>query len=535
MYINKKLYAALLIGGVLLATSCVDDKYDLSDIDTTTAIKLDGLTVPVNLSEITLDQVLKVDEDDPDNPVQIIDGYYVIQKGGSFMADPVTVDMLEATDNTYVPTLDLTANGTQVTPLPSTTTFSYKVKNVDEALKSLTYLNLQQRVMQVDLNMTPANLNYTNVELQIPEGYVATYKGQNYFKGNIPVTIENGSLDEPFYITEMEFMQPLFPEMIDGVNTLDITGPIGFNSLTLGSSYSGTISADFIMYPFTANIASGNIFYEIDDPQIDPVNLDDLPDFLKEGETKLILTNPQLYLNFPPMYGADYTGMLTITPNGPGTIQFNPFQLKDFPTNLVVAVDPDNLSIEDQYPNAVKQPNPQLSYLVYGDGLPDNIHFELSGTNLNGDITNFELGQEITVEGKYTFVAPLSMEAGSEIIYQKKETDFFGDDMEDVNVQDLQITSTVTTDLPFAVNITVYPLDKYGNRIKNGAVYATSGVPAYANKTPLDLHLKDFQGLDGVEYIVTADDMDGTQLTPENTILLQNIRATVTGEYVTKL
>lgn len=42
------LYAAGLIAAASV-TSCVDDKYDLSDIDTTARIQVDNLTIPVNV------------------------------------------------------------------------------------------------------------------------------------------------------------------------------------------------------------------------------------------------------------------------------------------------------------------------------------------------------------------------------------------------------------------------------------------------------------------------------------------------------
>lgn len=536
-------YGVLLLTGVMLATSCVDDKYDLSDIDTTTAIKLKDLVLPVNLEEITLDQVLKVDEDDPDDPIKIVDGYYVIQKGGTFTADDVTVDMLDATDNTLVPTLPLVTGTSGTEIMPATTNFSYKVKDVDESLKSLSYLQLDAKAMKVTLTMTPSDINYNNVKIQIPEGYNANYKGVDYVDGIIPVTIENGVLDEPFYITSMDFTDPLYPQMVDydGVlsNTLDITGPIGFAAATLDAPYSGSIYADFVMHPFTANIASGTILYTIDDPEIDPVNLDDLPDFLTEGETKLILTNPQLYLNFPAMYGAKYTGQLAITPTGPGTQPLTPFYLEEFPINLVVAAVTSNLGLIDEYPNPVIQGNSDLSYVIYGDGLPENISFKLTDTRLQGDIDNFELGQNITVEGKYTFFAPLAFDAGSQILYTKSETDFFGDDMEDVEVEELQISANASTKLPFSVELVVYPLDKNGNKIpsqKGGYIVASSTLSPNATNEKLDIHFTEsFKGLDGVEFDITADDMQGVTLTPEQTVTLTNIRAKVTGEYVTKL
>ncbi len=41
--------------------SCIDEKYDLDGIDTKSEFKLVDLTLPVNVSEVKLDQIIKLD------------------------------------------------------------------------------------------------------------------------------------------------------------------------------------------------------------------------------------------------------------------------------------------------------------------------------------------------------------------------------------------------------------------------------------------------------------------------------------------
>ena len=59
----------MLAGGVV--SGCIDDKYDLSDIDTTTELKVTDLTVPVEFDDVYLDQIIDVNEDDPDAILKI--------------------------------------------------------------------------------------------------------------------------------------------------------------------------------------------------------------------------------------------------------------------------------------------------------------------------------------------------------------------------------------------------------------------------------------------------------------------------------
>ena len=56
--LNTTLISALL----LLFASCIDDKYDLGDIDTTVEVKVVDLVVPMNLDEITLSSLISLDE-----------------------------------------------------------------------------------------------------------------------------------------------------------------------------------------------------------------------------------------------------------------------------------------------------------------------------------------------------------------------------------------------------------------------------------------------------------------------------------------
>ena len=75
-----------LIIGLSLACialpSCVDDKYDLSDVDTTVRVDVNKLTLPIKLDEIKLESILKESD-----RVKIIDGAYTVIEGGNFESD----------------------------------------------------------------------------------------------------------------------------------------------------------------------------------------------------------------------------------------------------------------------------------------------------------------------------------------------------------------------------------------------------------------------------------------------------------------
>lgn len=526
-------YTSLIIGGVLLSTSCVDDKYDLNDIDTTTSIKLNDLTVPVRLNTIKLDDVLDVDEDGSIIKIMTYENgerYYAIQKSGGFAAEPVKIQELSMVDYVTVPQIRASVSNGKIENAMAP--FSYVIGNADSSLKSLSYFGLSEgNEMEIKLSVSPSSVSLSNVEIQLPQFYTATYNGVEY-TGVVPVNIVNGEMQYPIYVTSMQFSEPL--PNID--NTIDISDYIGIKTATVDSNDS-EIYLSFSMSPYSVNVVCGTINYSIETPEIEPLNLDVLPDFLKEGETSLVLQNPQLYFNFGSLFGAFYNTNLAIEPFGEGTQLIDINNLR-FQESVVLAPDTGDLNLTLPSSSVVLVDAPQLKYILSGDGIPESISFDLNDTYIDGEVTNIILGTEegLAVHGDYTFFTPLAFAQGSQILYQKSENDFFGDDMENVMVNHFKISSDVTSELPFDVTLILYPLDKDGNKIigENGVVSTSSTVSF--GKSSLNLEIREeFSGLDGVEYIVKTDNMDGKSLNPDQTITLDNIRATVSGEYVTKL
>lgn len=533
---RKIFYGSLIIGGLLVMSSCVDDKYDLDDIDTTTSIKLDNLTVPVRLNAISLNDVL--DADDEGSIIKIMtdaqgNEYYAIEKGGEFSADPVKINELLLKDNVSVNPINVPVIGGKIENTVGP--FSYYITNVDPSLISLNYFGLNnEKQMKITLDVSPSNVSLSDVVIKLPSTYVVTYNGSE-FQGEVPVKIVNGQMEFPIYVKTMEFPDPI--ENID--NTLNIAGEIGIKYANVNSA-TDALTLDFNMSSFSVNIVSGSINYKIDAPEIQAVNLGDLPDFLKEGESTFILQNPQIYLNFSSLFGAYYNTSLTIEPYGVDTEIIKIPDLK-FQESIVLAPNTDDLGLSVSNGQTTVLKNvPQLMNILKGTGLPESISISMDSDEsyLDGMVSNLVLGTDegVAIEGTYNFFSPLSFAAGSQIIYHRSENDFFGDDMEDVKVSYLNIQSDVTSKLPMDVVLTLYPLDKNGNRIsgKNGYISASSTVAQGSSK--LDLKIEEhFSGLDGIEYIVTANNMNGVSLSPSQEIFLDNIRATVSGEYVTKL
>lgn len=92
---KKTTFFAVALASLLLNTSCVDNNYDLSDIDTNSRFNVSGLTVPVNMDPVKLDLMLDI-ADDSDIKTDASGNYYFM-KEGTFSSNPVNVAKIKLT------------------------------------------------------------------------------------------------------------------------------------------------------------------------------------------------------------------------------------------------------------------------------------------------------------------------------------------------------------------------------------------------------------------------------------------------------
>ncbi|MDE5972545.1 MAG: hypothetical protein K2G94_07340, partial [Muribaculaceae bacterium] len=99
MKIASRFYRSAAIGSaVALAvglSGCIDDKYDLSDIDTTARINFNDLVLPVKMAPVELQNVIEADasddlESDAEFRYNVETGEYYIQTDGTFDVDDIT-------------------------------------------------------------------------------------------------------------------------------------------------------------------------------------------------------------------------------------------------------------------------------------------------------------------------------------------------------------------------------------------------------------------------------------------------------------
>ena len=90
---------AMLMGGIVV-TGCIDDNYDLSDIDTTTELQVKDLVLPLDIDEIAMENIVQIEDT---GMVKVIIGEYVVLDSGTYKSDEIIIPSLTIPAPTVAP------------------------------------------------------------------------------------------------------------------------------------------------------------------------------------------------------------------------------------------------------------------------------------------------------------------------------------------------------------------------------------------------------------------------------------------------
>ncbi len=590
-------FKSALMGTILLtiATACIDDDYDLSDIDTTSQIKVDNLEIPINLDVINLSNIIEIDGN---SQVQVYtdaqgNKFYAVKESGTFESSAIYIDQVSCDAPVIAPNVT-TINGSTIsipgytipiqpnvpiTPpaginisydIPtSINEFSYDIHNIDPAIHAIKSIAIQP--MNIDLTLSLSELSdaaslieFKNLKILAPKGLVAEIannKGTyNSSTGEIHVEqleATNGVADVTLVISGIDF--EAFDTTLDyEKHSLNYSGEIDIMSGEIHAITSGhTLPSEFHLTvsieldDIVATAFTGDIEYTISGVDIPDVDISDIPDFFAGSSTDISLLNPQIYLNLNnPVgnYGLECQTGLTLTakrngqPSQDYTINDPYFTIGANAGNAFYSfcLSPENPTdpIPGYSENYTWVGFSSLSHVLSGDGFPQSIGITLNNPCIpTQTVTNFQLGTNIDgVTGKYELFAPLALKDGSTIVYTTTEDGWGDEDLDKMVIEKLEVTAYVTTNIPLGAKLSATVLDRNGNKID--ATLTSTDIPGFAQNEPLTITLEDGQkikNLDGITFtaIVIAD--GETPLSPETVITLSNIRAKVSGNYTTEL
>ena len=495
----KKMYPlwGFLLSFPLWTVSCVDNKYDLDkDIDMTINVGGEHLTIPAGSSDTAyLSKIIEVEEGDilqPDAATRV----YHLTKKDDIDVEPTTVKEVTISETTtnLSPTEIVNATSSSSVEVPATVTtfgdFEAKSNNIDEALKELGALYAKA---PVDLILTidfqkEQSLNFTRVQankLKIVFPDYIVFKAEEGIQGHElildgQVLSESGSsYSRTLKVEGYKFSEnPGFgKEPVNG--TLTIVGEISMEGevVTTGVSGTGTLSLvpKTVLREMTANSVTGVIQPEIK-AETTNIELNDLPDFLKDEETRMDITNPVILLRAENQLETPVEVDAVLTPMK-GNAQIDGKEVKvgsGYGKTPVVLASGKNVialsrtgecTIEGVTSNVKVE---DINNLL--ETIPDDIEVDLQPVVRNEGYYTAELGRAYEMPSSYEVDVPLSFEQNLNIVYNDSVQDLNKDlnDLDKVILKKANVLLTVDNAIPLKLQLkpeNVLIKDVYGNEL----------------------------------------------------------------------
>lgn len=496
----KKMYPlwGFLLSFPLWMVSCVDNKYDLDkDIDMTINVGGEHLTIPAGSSDTAyLSKIIEVEEGDilqPDAATRV----YHLTKKDDIDVEPTTVKEVTISETTtkleetkIVNTTSSLINEDVTEGINTLGDFKAESNNIDEALKELGALYAKT---PVDLILTidfqkEQSLNFTRVQankLKIVFPDYIVFKAEEGIQGHElildgQVLSENGSsYSRTLKVEGYKFSENAGAGKKPNGGTLTIEGVISMEGEVVTSGVSGTgilsLVPKTVLREMTANSVTGVIQPEIK-AETTNIELNDLPDFLKDEETRMDITNPVILLRAENQLETPVEVDAVLTPMK-GNAQIDGKEVKvgsGYGKTPVVLASGKNVialsrtgecTIEGVTSNVKVE---DINNLL--ETIPDDIVVDLQPVVRNEDYYTAKLGWSYEMPSSYEVDVPLSFEQGLNIVYNDSIQDLNKDlnDLDKVGLKNVKVILSVDNAIPLKLQLKaehVQIKDVYGNEL----------------------------------------------------------------------
>lgn len=487
-----------LLSFPLWTVSCVDNKYDLDkDIDMTINVGGEHLTIPAGSSDTAyLSKIIEVEEGDilqPDATTRV----YHLTKKDDIDVEPTTVKEVTISETTtkleetkIVKTTSSLINEDVTEGINTLGDFKAESNNIDEALKELGALYAKT---PVDLILTidfqkEQSLNFTRVQankLKIVFPDYIVFKAEEGIQGHElildgQVLSENGSsYSRTLKVEGYKFSENAGAGKKPNGGTLTIEGVISMEGEVVTSGVSGTgilsLVPKTVLREMTANSVTGVIQPEIK-AETTNIELNDLPDFLKDEETRMDITNPVILLRAENQLETSVEVDAVLTPMK-GNAQIDGKEVKvgsGYGKTPVVLASGKNVialsrtgecTIEGVTSNVKVE---DINNLL--ETIPDDIEVDLQPVVRNEGYYTAELGRAYEMPSSYEVDVPLSFEQNLNIVYNDSVQDLNKDlnDLDKVILKKANVLLTVDNAIPLKLQLkpeNVLIKDVYGNEL----------------------------------------------------------------------
>ena len=491
----KKTYPlwGFLLSFPLWTVSCVDNKYDLDkDIDMTVNVGGEHLTIPAGSSDTAyLSKIIEVEEGDilqPDATTRV----YHLTKKDDINVEPTTVNEVTISSANTDLTKELVGTGSSAsasitTDLEEKNNLTAKASDIDEALIELGALGAEtpaSLTLTFEFlntgNLTFGSVTAKNLEIQLPD-FLMFEKGEVEEGNKLILNDEElKNAQKVLHVIGYEFGEKAGEgEKPDENRTITIDGKVTMKGQVVTSGIGGSGSLTMAMHvtlgEMTANSVTGVIQPNIK-AETTNIELNDLPDFLKDEETRLDISNPVILLraNNPLATPVEIDAVLTPMKNnaqiegkkveiGSGN-EKTPVVLASG-ENVIALSRTGECTIEGVTSNVKVE---DINNLL--ETIPDDIMVDLKPVVRYEEYYTAELGKPYEMKSSYEVDVPLSFEQGLNIVYNDSIQDLNKDlnDLDKVGLKNVKVILSVDNAIPLKLQLkaeNVQIKDVYGNEL----------------------------------------------------------------------
>lgn len=526
--------------GLIGLNSClkVDETYDLDkDFDMTITVGGD-LTVPGSSTEkIVLSDLLDLEDNSVIKVNNSAGDYYLVQDGETSNTD-VKVPGVDINMTDGFSKVEQTFN------IPRGTG-SDNPKDVE--FKDNIAVNVNENGITSDIK------SISNAETSCRNTYLVFSKNTNQIKA----VLENGyTIEFPNYITvksenadwtaEGNILKLTKAEGMEISNSTKVKFQIvnvkfdqneavftnnenekDNNSVHFGGNISldGNVKASALTnaggnFTLSANVEAENMVIEsataVVDPEvdikIDPIRIDDIPDFLAEEDVILDLTDPRIYITVtnpsPVAVNMDAALKSYKEGNKKGEAYLQDVNIPKECENYVICVN-QNKKGWDETDKIMYEKVEGLSDLI--KNIPDRIEITDVETSVVQEEVTIDLDKNYTIVTDYKVDTPLMFGPETKITYTEA-IDGWDADLEDMEFDRVEASMNVINEIPLGVKMTAKAIDVNGNVLENVKVDMDVEIKAGEIGAPTTQNVNftlttddgKIAGLDGIEISVVA-------------------------------
>ena len=508
----KKSTVAPLLACLLLSplafTSCTDDHYDLNEVDSTIGVGSDGLRLPTSSTdEIQLSDVLELNESDVVK-IQENGDYMFEQDGGDVTPARPMIDIIQISKQS-------TTSGALVIPKNLITginamgkktgvrkadnivqkaavnhfdfsgnqpaeVLSLKTVSVDANIKlavsfSSALKSCVTRIAKLSLNM-PSYMSFT----------ASTTSGDLSVNGN-KITLANISTANEITLN-IDINALDFNSGNNGNNgKLAIEGgkikmdgkvvmgvEISPSDINLSGLTSGDLSiTSQIQFPdFKVTGAQGRFSPTIDLGNLGEATINNVPDFLKDGNVVVDLANPQIWLTTNSDLTLDgyVDGVIKAYKKGQviASVNVNGINIQANATSKICICRNASLVDGSMFTQVIEVPT--LSTLIRT--IPDKLVFEADARADSQNEYAITFGRQYNISPSYTIKAPIAFAKDARIVYNDSIEDM-NKDLKDLDFAEgtyINVDANVENKVPAHLTVSAYAVDVNGKRMSDDLI-----------------------------------------------------------------